>query len=107
LIKLGYCIDAEKLLRIKGILEPLPDQAKQFETKKEELENFFAVGSSYLQESLDDDQVNTLNRFMLEYEKTIEVKIDPITVNYRESLFETFRDVQDPFKTEIDDLNYS
>ena len=41
-------VDAEKLLKIKGILEPTPDAQKVFDTKKEELEHYLAVGSSYL-----------------------------------------------------------
>ena len=42
-------IDAEKLLRVKGVLEPVTiAPGKHFESKKDELEFELAVGSSYL-----------------------------------------------------------
>ena len=46
-------IDAEKILRMKGVLEPATDQTKTSESgfsKKEELIHYFSVGSSYLQD---------------------------------------------------------
>jgi len=43
-----YClIDAEKLLKMKGVIE-LSAASKTFETKKEQAEHELSVGSSYL-----------------------------------------------------------
>lgn len=61
---LWYFIDVEKLMKIKGILEPTLGDHHTFETKKEEAEHYLSVGSSYLQDSLNNDEVNRLNRFI-------------------------------------------
>jgi len=42
-----YCLDAEKLLKMKGVIE-LSAPSKTFETKKEQAEHELSVGSSYL-----------------------------------------------------------
>lgn len=78
----------------------------QFESKKEETEYLLAVGSNYLQNSLNDEEVIQLNQFLEESEKVQEFKIDARTVNYKECLLESYKQIQDPFKIEIDDINF-
>lgn len=65
-------IDVEKLLRLKGILEPHSDGKQQFENKKEEEEYVLSVGSSYLLDSLNNDEVVTMNKYIEEREKVID-----------------------------------
>lgn len=65
----------------------------------------FAVGSSYLQEQLNHEEVDTLNNYIEETEKLVELKLDA-KVNYKERIIETYKGVQDPFDIEVADLNY-
>lgn len=99
-------LDVEKLLRIRGILEPLPGKQKQFENKKEEQENLLAVGSSYLQNQLNNDELEQMNNYLLESEKVQELVLDARTINYKQCLLDSFKQVQDPFKIEIEDINF-
>jgi hypothetical protein len=62
-------IDAEKLLRMKGIIEN--PAGKAFENKKEELEYELSVGSSYLQDQLRAEDVDALNSYIREKERII------------------------------------
>jgi hypothetical protein len=102
-----YVIDAEKLLRIKGVLEPLATPNKGFETKKEELEHELSVGSSYLIDSLNNDKVEEWNNYIREKERIVEIKLTAQTVNYKDCLIEGYRGVEDPFESEIADLQYN
>lgn len=70
------------------------------------MEHILAVGSSYMQDSLKNEEVEALNRYLENTEKINEIKLDPQFINYRESLYESYREVEDPFRTEITDLNY-
>lgn len=65
-----------------------------------------AVGSSYLAEDLNYDEVDTLNKFLEETEKVPELVLEPHTVNYKECLLESFKAIQDPFRREIEDINF-
>jgi hypothetical protein len=42
-----------------------------------------------------------MNRYLAETEKMNEIELDPATINYKEQLLETFKDVEDPFKREL------
>jgi len=98
-------IDAEKILRMKGIIEnPV---GKAFENKKEELEYELSVGSSYLQDQLRAEDVDALNSYIREKERIIELHLDPATVNYRDCLIESYRGVEDPYESEISELSYA
>ena len=94
------------MLKIRGILEPIQVQGKAFDTKKEELEHVLSVGSSYLQDSLNNDELESLNKFLEESEKINELVLDPHTVNYKELILASFRDVNDPFRNQIVDINF-
>jgi hypothetical protein len=92
-------------LRIKGVLEPL--NGKQFDSKKEEIEHQLALGSSYLHDQLNNEEVDALNQYIEEKERRVELKLDPATINYKDCLFEAYKGVEDPFDTEIADFIYS
>lgn len=50
--------------------------------------------------------MDTLNAFLEESEKVREFILDARTVNYKECLLDSFKLVQDPFKIEIEDINF-
>lgn len=50
--------------------------------------------------------MESLNHFIVEHEKLIEINLDAATVNYRDLLLENFKEVQDPFGSEIADIQY-
>jgi hypothetical protein len=47
-----------------------------------------------------------LNKFLEESEKIPELVLEPKTVNYKECLLESFKAIQDPFRREIEDVNF-
>lgn len=57
----------------------------------------YVIGSSYLQDQLDTRTLEDLNKYLEETERMTELEIDPQTVNYKERILETFRDIEDPF----------
>jgi hypothetical protein len=91
-------------MRIKGVID-LPASAK-FENKREEQEYQLSVGSSYLQNQLNSEEVDSLNEYIKEKERIVELHLDAATVNYKDVLVQSYRGVEDPFETEIADLNY-
>jgi len=93
-------------LKIRGVLEPTQDQSKTSENKKEEMENILAVGSSYLQDQLNNEEIESLNQYLEESEKLNELVLDPRTVNYKELILESFKAVNDPFENQIVDINF-
>jgi hypothetical protein len=62
-------IDAEKLLRMKGLVE-VP-AGKGFENKKEEEEFVHSVGSSFLQDGLNHEEVDRYNTYIYEKERIV------------------------------------
>jgi hypothetical protein len=98
-------IDAEKLLKIKGVIE-LGAATKIFEIKKDQAEFELSVGSSYLQNQLNVEELQALNEFIKEKERIIEYKLDAATVSYKDVLIATYRGVEDPFDSELTDLSY-
>lgn len=42
------------------------------------------MGSNYLQESLNVDEMETLNKYLEDSEKINELRLDPKTVNYKD-----------------------
>ena len=57
-------------MRVLGVLEPPGGSFNGFDTAKEELENQFVVGSSFLQEDgLDLNKLAALNSYLEETEK--------------------------------------
>lgn len=88
---------------MKGVIE----NSGKFESHKEEVEYELSVGSSYLQNNLNSDEVDNLNKYIEEKEKIVELKIDAATVNYNNSLIQTYKGVEDPFETEIVELSYA
>jgi hypothetical protein len=66
-----YFIDAEKILQMKGLIDVIA--GKSFENKKEEDEYMHSVGSSYLQESLNNEEVDSFNNYITEKEKIVEL----------------------------------
>jgi hypothetical protein len=98
-------IDAEKLLRMKGLVEvPI---GKGFESKKDEEEYVHSVGSSFLQDALKHEEVDRYNTYITEKERIVELKLDATTINYKDCLVDSYRGVEDPFGTEIQDLQYA
>jgi hypothetical protein len=98
-------IDAEKLLRMKGLVE-VP-AGKGFENKKEEEEFVHSVGSSFLQDGLNHEEVDRYNTYIKEKERIVELYLDATTINYKDCLVDSYRGVEDPFGTEIQDLQYA
>ena len=93
-------------MKIKGVIDPSTTSGKRFDNPKDEMEHELAVGSNFLQENLNYEEVETLNKYIWEKERIVELHLDPATINYRECLVDTFKGVEDPFSTEIGDLNY-
>ncbi len=87
---------------MKGVIEP-----KTFENRKDELEHELSIGSSYLQDTLKSEEVDALNNYIEEKERIVELKLDAATVNYNSALIQTYKSVEDPFETEIAELNYA
>jgi hypothetical protein len=92
---------------MKGILDIPSSTGKAFENKKEEQENELSVGSSYLQNSLNTEEVDSLNDYIKEKERIVELKLTAATISYKDVLIESYRGVEDPFQTEIGDLQYA
>lgn len=61
----------------------------------------YVIGSSYLQDQLDMQTLEELNKYLEETERLTELEIDIQTVNYKERILETFTDIEDPFQREI------
>ena len=55
------------------------------------------MGSNYLQNQLDEQEVINLNKYLEESEKVQEYQIEARTVNYKECILESYNKVQDPF----------
>lgn len=47
----------------------------------------------------------TLNDFITEKERIVELHLNAATISYKEVLIQSYRGVEDPFDTEIADLN--
>ena len=62
-------IDAEKLLRMKGLVE-VP-AGKGFESKKDDEEYVHSVGSSFLQDALKHEEVDRYNTYITEKERIV------------------------------------
>lgn len=71
------------------------------------MEHELSVGSSYLQNNLNSEEVDSLNKYIEEKERIVELKLDAVTINYNNVLIQTLRGVEDPFETEIAELNYA
>jgi hypothetical protein len=56
---------------MKGLIDVIA--GKSFENKKEEDEYMHSVGSSYLQESLNNEEVDSFNNYITEKEKIVEL----------------------------------
>ena len=52
------------------------------------------------------DEVEALNKFLEESERVNDLQLDARTVNYKECLLETFKAINDPFRREIEDVNF-
>lgn len=59
-----------------------------------------------MNDHLNHEEIVNLNKFLEESEKVIELVLEPRTVNYKECLLESFKAIQDPFKIEIEDINF-
>lgn len=77
---------------------------KSFDNIKDEEEYVHSVGSSYLQDALNSEQVEAYNTYITEKEKIVELKLEAATINYKDCLVDSYRGVEDPFGTEIQDL---
>lgn len=64
------------------------------------------MGSSYLQNQLNVEEVHSLNDFIKEKERIVEYHLDAATVSYKDVLIATYRGVEDPFDAELADLSY-
>lgn len=51
-----YDVDAEKLLKLKGVIEL--DSKTTFDHKREEQEHYLSIASSFLQNSLNSEEVD-------------------------------------------------
>ena len=67
-------------------------------------ENQFAMGSS--QDQLNTRNVDDLNKYLVESDKTIELNLDVHTINYKDNILETFKLIEDPFEREIKEMNF-
>lgn len=97
-------IGVENFLKVRGILEPQGGKYQGFETQKDLKDNQFAMGSS--QDQLNMKALDDINAFLAESEKLIEKKIDLQTLNYKESLIEAYKMIEDPFDREIKEINF-
>ena len=88
---------------MKGVLDL--GSGKAFESKKDEQEYELSVGSSYLQDQLNAEEVTALNDFITEKERIVELHLNAATVSYKDVLVQSYRGVEDPFDTEIAELN--
>ena len=52
------------------------------------------------------ETLNNLNAYLAETEKMNEIELDPATVNYKDCLQDSFKNIEDPFEREIRELNY-
>lgn len=57
-------VDAEKVLKMKGVIESTGAPGKTFENKKEELEYELSLGSSFLLDQLNGEEVSQLNTYI-------------------------------------------
>lgn len=64
------------------------------------------MGSSYLQNQLNVEEVSALNEFIKEKERIVEYHLDAATVSYKDVLIAAYRGVEDPFDSELADLSY-
>jgi hypothetical protein len=98
----------EKFLRVRGLLEPSGGAFGEFENKKDQQENMFVTGSSFIQKQIDQQTEDNLNSLIAEAEKHHDVEdLQGATVNYKDLLIESARKVLDPFAVEIGkELNY-
>ena len=74
---------------------------KAFDNVKDEDEYNHSVGSSYLQEALNSEEVEAYNNYITEKEKIVELNLDVASINYKDCLIDSYRGVEDPFGTEI------
>jgi len=65
------------------------------------------VGSSFLQDALNSHEVEKSNAYIQEKERIVELKLDPATISYKDVLVESYICAEDPFGTEIKDLQYA
>jgi hypothetical protein len=65
------------------------------------------VGSSFLQNALNSHEVEKSNAYIQEKERIVELKLDPATISYKDVLVESYICAEDPFGTEIKDLQYA
>ena len=73
----------------------------------DEEEYVLSVGSSFLQDALKHEEVDRYNTYITEKERIVELKLDATTINYKDCLVDSYRGVEDPFGTEIQDLQYA
>ena len=90
---------------MKGLVETPP--GKGFDNKKEEEEYVHSVGSSFLQDSLNSYELEKYNAYIVEKERIVELKLDAATISYKDVLIDSYRGAEDPFGTEIQDLQYA
>ena len=62
------------------------------------------MGSS--QDQLNTRHLDELNKFLEEADKTTELHLDAQTVNYKDSMLDNFKLIQDPFDREIKEFTY-
>ena len=91
---------------MKGVLEPQAAIGKTAENRKDELESELSVSSSYLQDLLNNEEVDSLNKYIWEKERIVELVLDPATINYKDCLLDHYRGVEDPYESEITDIVY-
>ncbi len=60
-LKFWYTVGVERLLKIRGILEPTKGTHSLFDNKKDDTEHDIIVGSHFLIDQLNYDEVDTFN----------------------------------------------
>lgn len=79
------------MLKIRGILEPTKGTHSLFDNRKDDIEHEIIVGSHYLIDQLNYEEVDTYNKYLEDSEKMPELILEPKTVNYKECLLENFK----------------
>ena len=89
----------------RGLLKPDPPIKDQ---KDQEAYKIFNESCFLKADQLDGEHVKVLNGIMQEMDKQEVVELEAETVNYKKCLLAIYKDIEDPFGTELigDEFNY-
>lgn len=101
----------EKFLVSRGIIEPLGTELTQvLRTQKEREQHQFVTEGSHLAGEayqLDEGQLAQITEALVEMDEINEIQLDPATYKYPPGLTQVFREVEDPFESELGELVFN